>query len=100
VYDKNICCIIEYCKKLLYDEMLLEFNTNVKKYPKLRTYRTFKEHVKTKPYLFNRINKAKRSIFAQYRMGVLPLNIEVSCFKIKKCKNTGVMRRLRVDMNM
>ncbi len=49
--------------------------------PKLRTYKLFKHKLEPEIYLTKNISRSKRSVFAQYRCGILPLNIEVGRFR-------------------
>ena len=58
----------------------IEFNSwNERRYqkPKLRYYNMHKPSLDAEDYLFFNIPKYHRSIFAQFRAGILPLNIEV-----------------------
>ena len=58
-----------------------KWKTWVQSKPKLRTYKLFKHKLEPEIYLTKNISRSKRSIFAQYRCGVLPLNIEVGRFR-------------------
>ncbi len=49
--------------------------------PKLRTYIKFKEQIETEQYINFCVSCRKRSLLAQFRMGVLPLAIETGRFK-------------------
>ena len=49
--------------------------------PKLRYYNMHKPSLDPEDYLFMNIPKYHRSIFAQFRAGILPLNIEVGRFR-------------------
>ena len=53
-----------------------EWKEQVQSKPKLRTYRMLKEDFGTEPYVLSNIPKYKRSLFAQFRSGILPLHIE------------------------
>ena len=44
--------------------------------PKLRTYCMFKDSINTENYLLKNMSRHKRSIFSQFRIGILPLEIE------------------------
>lgn len=52
--------------------------------PKLRTYRTFKNHREAEPYLFSSLTRSRRSLIAQIRFGILPLAIETGRFSGQK----------------
>ena len=49
--------------------------------PKLRTYALFKINLKTESYVSLLIPKCKRSIFCQFRSGILPLAIETGMYR-------------------
>ena len=66
--------------------------------PKLRYYNMFKPTLEPEEYLFFKIPKYHRSLFAQFRAGILPLNIEVGRYRgealeDRKCElcNEGVV---------
>ncbi len=48
--------------------------------PKLRTYKLFKTDLIPEPYVDCCMSRFKRSIFAKFRCGILPLQIEVGRF--------------------
>ena len=49
--------------------------------PKLRTYRLFKTDLVAEPYVDCCMSRFKRSIFAQFWCGILPLQLEVGRFR-------------------
>ena len=49
--------------------------------PKLRNYALFKFSFEPEPYVCAYLSRNKRSIFAQLRMGILPLRIETGRFQ-------------------
>ncbi len=49
--------------------------------PKLRTYRLFKTDLAVEPYVDCCMSRFKRSIFAKFRCGILPLQLEVGRFR-------------------
>ena len=49
---------------------------DVMKFPKLRTYRLFKQTFQCEPYLLLNLPKNERFLLAQLRCGILPLRIE------------------------
>ena len=65
----------------LFDEYKNNWKIKVQQKPKLRTYRLFKTDFGPEKYLFLNLPKHKRSILAQYRLGILPLNIETGRYK-------------------
>ena len=54
-----------------------KWRVNVDSKPKLRTYKMFKTNFETSTYLFTNLAKHERSLFAQFRLGILPLHIEL-----------------------
>ncbi len=52
--------------------------------PKLRTYVTFKKHSEVEPYILSFMSRKRRSYLAQFRSGILPLQIEVGRWANKK----------------
>ncbi len=44
--------------------------------PKLRTYKTFKQNLRCEEYVQTNLSKYERSLFCQFRIGILPLRIE------------------------
>ena len=49
--------------------------------PKLRNYKLFKETLRVKNYVLYNLSTSKRSDMAQFRFGILPLNIETGRFR-------------------
>ena len=49
--------------------------------PKLRTYKLFKEIAEIEPYIASNLPRYQRSLLAQLRFVILPLNIETGCAK-------------------
>ncbi len=45
------------------------------------TYKLFKNSLTPEKYCTNHTSRAKHSVFAQFRCGILPLNIEVGQFR-------------------
>ena len=58
-----------------------EWKDNLVKYPKLRTYITFKDNFCIEPYVQINMNRKYRSVLAQLRSGILPLEIECGRWK-------------------
>ena len=56
------------------------------KYPKLRTYITFKDNFSIEPYVSVNMNRKYRSVLAQLRSGILPLEIECVRWKSLEVK--------------
>ena len=58
-----------------------QWKLSVASKPKLRTYALFKKNLKTELYVSLSIPKCKRSIFCQFRSGILPLAIETGRYR-------------------
>ena len=53
-----------------------EWSNTVGYKPKLRNYVKFKQSIYVEDYVVGNITRSQRSLLAQFRMGILPLNIE------------------------
>ena len=60
----------------LSDLMHEEWSNTVGYKPKLRSYVKFKQNINVEDYVISNISRSHRSLLAQLRMGILPLNIE------------------------
>ena len=58
-----------------------QWRLNVESKPKLRNYKLYKTELSPEPYVTKNLNRYKRSIFAQLRCGILPLNVEIGRFR-------------------
>ena len=65
----------------LYSLMEKKWKEEIIKKPKLRTYRLFKNNVHTEEFVSNIRCRRERSLFSQFRHGILPLKIETGRFK-------------------
>ena len=63
------------------EQFNVKWKESLKTKPKLRTYVTFKETLKTEQYTQFCKSRRKRSLLAQFRMGILPIAIETGRFK-------------------
>jgi len=84
VYDNK-----EFCSLDDIEQKLKECNRNcweneVVSYKKLRTYVIFKKTCIKEKYLSMILSSKERSLFAQYRLGVLPLILETGRYKGEK----------------
>ena len=64
--------------------------------PKLRTYRQFKTDFGPEKYLYLNLSKHKRSLLAQFRLGILPLSIEAGRYK-NILDNSGNIRKQKPE---
>ena len=81
LFDEVSICNIELATSLLTDIDVNEWD--VKRYTsdKLRYYNLYKYDKSTEDYLLLDLSKYQRSIFAQFRCGILPLEIEVGRYR-------------------
>ena len=81
VFENLEICDLEQA----YDSLLNYENNkwNASRYnnPKLRYYNMYKYSLETENYLFFNIPRYHRSLFAQFRAGILPLNIETGRYR-------------------
>ena len=68
-------------KNKLWEIAEKDWKERVKSKPKLRTYVLFKESFVTEQYVQRPLNRYRRSILAQFRCGILPLNLEMGRFR-------------------
>ena len=91
IYDSlNECSTVRLWADL-HNLKCQEWKDNLVKYPKLRTYITFKDNFCIEPYVSVDMNRKYRSVLAQLRSGILPLEIECVRWKSleveeRKCK--------------
>ena len=74
-YNSSTSCNLQYCKEKVTNKMSEIWLLEVDSKPKLRTYKSFKTSFGLEKYVFIN-NRSKRSLSAQFRLGVLPLRIE------------------------
>ncbi len=79
---------------LLYENSCNNWEENIFKIPKLRIYVKFKKRFEVEPYILSFMNHKIRSYLAQFRSGILPLQIEVG-----RWANKNVEERLCLVCN-
>ncbi len=67
---------LEIAKSRIKNKDFESWHSDIRKKIKLRTYITFKNEFKVKPYLLNPIQKYQCYVFAKLRCGILPLHIK------------------------
>jgi len=72
---------IEMVKEKLMDMHEENWLHSVSIKPKLRTYKLFKETLHVENYVLYNLSISERSVMAQFRLGILPLNIETGRFR-------------------
>ena len=85
-FHNMLPCPTERVWALLHEAKCCEWKNSLPNFPKLRTYVTFKENFCIEPYVQTNMNRKYRSLIAQLRLGILPLEIE-----------TGRWRGLEID---
>ncbi len=69
--------------------------------PKLRTYKLFKQELKTEDYVNCLMTRHQRSTFAKLRCGILPIQIEVGRFRgQKECDRKCPIFKVEVESEM
>ena len=82
--------IIQKCSEL----MLTEWRHQILTKPKLRTYTKFKTEFVVEPYITRNVPKYSRSLYAQFRSGILPLHIETGRYANIRDPHTGKHRKM------
>ena len=81
VFNDIVPCDIEYIKTVLAEHDHSDWDTSRYKSDKLRYYNLYKGNKDTEDYVKLPVLKYHRSLFAQFRCGILPLQIEVGRFR-------------------
>ena len=71
---------INQCRIEFSNNQSISWNNNRYQKIKLRYYNLFKSDLKPEPYLLTNLSKSQRSVYAQFRSGILPLAIETGRF--------------------
>ena len=77
----NVLYDLKHIKKLLCNLQTSEWKNNVLSKPKLRLFKSYKTTFDTENYVCKHFSKRKRSLFAQLRVGVLPLEVETGRYR-------------------
>jgi len=77
-FNNNLCCSLDTVWAELFAKESILWQESVQKSRKLRTYRSYKLHLETEPYVFCISNREHRSVLSKLRAGVLPLEIETA----------------------
>ena len=75
------CCNIDYALSIMSHNDDIDWQLKRDKSEKLRYYNLYKTEKNVEDYLLLDLSKYQRSVFAQYRCGILPLQIEVGCYR-------------------
>ena len=97
IYNEQNVCNINTIDNILTDLRNNQWKESLPSKPKLRTYMKFKDNVYTEDYVKYCKNRRRRSLLAQFRLGILPLHIETGRFRKKQPEericpicNTGI----------
>ena len=93
-FENLIPCDLEFVYKQLLELETTNWNSSRYGKPKLRLYNMFKPDLTQEDYFSMNISKINRSLFAQLRAGILPLQIEVGRFR-----NIPISERLCIICN-
>ena len=80
----SVRSILPRIRGSLMNKYLLQWRNDLVYQPKLRTYRTFKEQYCAEPYIIKYLSPHLRSCLAQFRAGILPIEIELGRFRNKR----------------
>ena len=80
-FDAHVPCDIDFCETILNDCDATEWDVKRYKSEKLRYYNLYKFDREPADYVFFNVSKFHRSLFAQFRAGILPLEIEVGRYR-------------------
>ena len=72
---------LQDCFNILLDNDILKWNESRYTKPKLRYYNMYKSVYNQENYLNLDISKYQRSLFAQFRAGILPLQVEIGRYR-------------------
>ncbi len=76
MFTNKLACNLTTVKNTCKDMQNVEWKHLLSTKPKLRTYVKFKENICTEDYVKHCTSRRKRSHTAQFRIGILPLDIE------------------------
>ena len=79
-YESKIPIDLEQFKQEIFVKESENWQNEIQKMAKLRTYRIFKQTFGQEAYLCSNISKIERAHLAQFHFGILPLKIETGRF--------------------
>ena len=89
VYDRKLCCDMSVVENGLHLVNSEQWMNDVNSKPKLRTYKRFKLDIGIEDYVKYNMSRKHRSLFSQFRFGILPLFVETGRFN-----NTPLTERI------
>ena len=81
LFNESRCCDIEHVKRVLSEKESVDWDISRYQSEKLRYYNLYKSDKDIEEYVKLPVQKYHRSLFAQFRFGILPLQIEVGRFR-------------------
>ncbi len=84
MFTNKLACNLTTVKNKCKDMQNVEWKHLLSNKPKLRTYVKFKENICTEDYVKQCTSRRKRSLMAQFRIGILPLHIETGRLRDKR----------------
>ena len=80
ICESKIQIDLEQFKQEIFVKESENWQTEIQKIVKRRTYRMFKQTLDQEAYLCSNAPKIERSCFTQFRFGILPLKVETGRF--------------------
>ncbi len=84
MFTNKLACNLTTVKNKCKDMQNVEWKHLLSTKPKLRTYVKFKENICTEDCVKHCTSRRKRSLMAQFRIGILQLHIETGRFRDKR----------------
>ena len=84
LYENKECIDLKLAESRLLTKFTQQWTEQVGKKPKLRTYKQFKNTYETENYVCLNLDRHQRSILAQFRSGILPLQVELGRYNNTK----------------
>lgn len=86
-YENKCQVNLEACKAKMQSKQKHSWKHVIETKPKLRFYKMFKDELDVESYLVMNLSSSERSILANIRLGILPLNVETGRFSNIQLEN-------------
>jgi len=83
IYENFMLCNLKLAETQMKQAENTEWKANLEHKPKLRLYRKIKFNKEPETYVKLNMNRLERSLLAQLRLGILPIEIEVGRYRRK-----------------
>lgn len=80
-FERKEQIVLPDFQRLLKESYIMKWRNIVQSKPKLRTYNQIKDSFETEEYVKYINNRSERSILAQFRCGILPLELETGRYR-------------------